>query len=102
MRPPKKARSIRTIYKPKIYFEPGDWVRKFMGQQVVSPFAGKVTNVYAPEGQVDVEWPFGNKRESAELLIRINKANSVDVPTVTGDSSYSSYDNPKLSSFWDE
>jgi len=87
---------LRSVYKPALDLKVGDVVRKFYGQQVLSPYMGQITNVVPPLGVADVEWPFGNRREDAYFLAKINMAQTTELPIVFGDSSYSSYDNPKL------
>jgi len=54
-------------------FTTGDSVQKFMpGYSDISPYMGRVTAVHRGIGFIDVQWPFGNSRESPEDLLKVN------------------------------
>lgn len=55
-------------------YAPGDLVQRFAPGVAggLSPFMGRVTAVHKGIGFVDVQWPSGNERISAEELVKVN------------------------------
>ncbi len=73
-------------------FKEGDVVQRYFPQYGdMSPFVGRVTAVHPGIGFIDVQWPFGNDRISAEELVICNPAVLRFLPP-TLDQSYSTYD----------
>lgn len=73
-------------------FSVGDTVQKFFpGYAALSPFVGRVTAVMPGIGFVDVQFPHGNERVSADELVIVNPKIQRFLPP-TLDQSYSSYE----------
>lgn len=54
-------------------FSVGSVVQKFMpGDSELTPYVGRVTAVMPGIGCLDVQWPFGNERVSAEEVVQVN------------------------------
>jgi predicted nucleic acid-binding Zn ribbon protein len=53
-------------------YAPGDLVQRFAGNGDMSPFVGRVTAVHKGTGFLDIQWPQGNERVSAEDIVKVN------------------------------
>lgn len=74
-------------------FKPGDTVQRFaLGHGDLSPFVGRVTAVHKGIGYVDVQWPYGNERMSAEEIVRVNPQFAKYLPPSLDFSYYAGYD----------
>lgn len=71
----------------------GDIVQKYAPTYcALSPFVGRVTAVLPGIGFVDVQWPYGNSRESPEDLVKVNPQFSLYLPPATDFSYYPGWD----------
>ena len=63
-------------------FAPGDFVVKYMPSQnmCVSPYVGRVLEVFRGIGFMDVQWPFGTERMSPEEVIKVNRQYATYLP----------------------
>ena len=74
-------------------YTPGDTVQRFApGCGSLSPFVGRVTAVHKGIGFVDVQWPYGNERMSAEDVVRVNPQFAMYLPPSLDFSYYAGYD----------
>ena len=75
-------------------FAVGDSVQKFMTGRPgdLAPFYGRVTAVLPKIGFVDVQWPFGNSRETPEDLVKVNPQIQSYVPPQINFSYYPGWD----------
>lgn len=82
-------------------FKTGDWVQRTQSKpgEGLSAFVGKVTAVHRGLGVVDVQWPYGNDRISADELIKVDPTMIAFQPP-DFDQSYSSYDIEKARKKW--
>jgi hypothetical protein len=80
-------------------FRRGDFVQRIGFANNLSPFVGRVTAVHRGLGVVDVQFPYGNERSSADELIRIDPKMCMFLPPEF-DQSYSSYDIEKSRRLW--
>ena len=82
-------------------FSDGDPVQKYLPGHPggLSPFIGRVTAVHRGLGMIDVQWPTGNERVSADELVRVNPELARWLPP-TLDQSYSAYDIQQARKLW--
>jgi hypothetical protein len=74
-------------------FGPGDIVQKYAPTYcALSPFVGRVTAVLPGIGYVDVQWPYGNSRESPEDLVKVNPQFALYLPPAVDFSYYPGWD----------
>lgn len=66
-------------------YKKGDYVQKFipgvlMNVASLSPFLGTVVDVHPGIGFLDIQWPFGTERVSAEEVVKVNPKLSAWLP----------------------
>jgi hypothetical protein len=75
-------------------YAPGDLVQRFApgSDNDLSPFVGRVTAVHKGTGFLDIQWPMGNERVSAEEVLKVNPEFAKFLPPSLNFSWYPGYD----------
>ena len=87
------------LWKLAAGFERGDFVQKYVPTFYISPYVGKVTAVHRGLGMLDVQWPHGNERVSADDVVKVNAALATFLPPEF-DQSYDGYDIQRARKKW--